>query len=984
MLSAVFTCFLLAPQAVQAAPQSFTVNDPGDAADPSPADGICDSDDTDGVVTCTLRAAIDSANGNANPSDVDQIGFSLATGTEITVATPLPISEPIAIDGCNGTAGATQPCIGVRSTASTKHDGFAVNASNVSIKGMSITGFQSGINQAFAKSNLTIRNNWIGLRLDGTSVEGNTEGVRVTGSGTTIGGPTSGDRNVFGGGSYGILSVSSSSGLTVENNHIGVNPAGTARLPIAGYVAAIQSSSTGTPTVFRDNTLAGGGAATCLTFTGSGALIEGNQIEAGLADEPAPGCQFGISVEEFPSLAADANTIKDNVVGDVDFAGVGIEIRSGDANVLTGNIVGTNLAGEVLGGPGPGVSIYDGSVDGSNPATGNVVGGDTAAEENLIANMGDGIDYDRAAIEILQRAAPAQGVDGNSILRNRGFSNPGGFVDLTGEFDGENTFPDGPDHNEATGPNDGIQQPVISGAGRNQALGTNARPGATVMVFLQGDEPTDVAAFLGSGVADSNGAWRANYAAPRSNGDLVRATQTDANGNTSELSDAASTDAVDPPQPSITDDPGALTNDRRPLFTFEQAAGGDGTSFSCALDSGIFGSCSGGASHRPPSPLPDGQHTFRVVSVDASGNTSTQATRTFSVDATPPAQPVITDGPAASTNDSTPTFTFSGEAQATSRCAVDSVTPVACDGGDFTSSQLADGQHTFRVTQTDQATNESPAATRTFTVDTVNPAAPQISGGPPANTNDATPSFAFNGEPGATFRCVVDSATPVACDSGSFTSEQLADGQHTFQVTQRDAATNESPGSIRSFNVDTVAPETAIDPRPAEGSVTTSKPDFGFSSPGNPGVGFRCRFDSQPFGRCSNVGSHVPATALTAGRHIFEVRAVDPAGNADPTPAQRSFRVGACGGRAATIVGNDHANILRGTRRADVILGLGSADLIKGLGGNDFLCGGGGADDIQGGPGKDALFGQGGPDRLLGGPGKDRLVGGPGTDRQRQ
>ena len=55
---------------------------------------------------------------------------------------------------------------------------------------------------------------------------------------------------------------------------------------------------------------------------------------------------------------------------------------------------------------------------------------------------------------------------------------------------------------------------------------------------------------------------------------------------------------------------------------------------------------------------------------------------------------------------------------------------------------------------------------------------------------------------------------------------------------------------------------------------------------------FKCRFDAAPFGPCSGPGnSHGPAAPLTDGPHAFKVKATDPLGNVDQTPAVRNFVV---------------------------------------------------------------------------------------------
>ena len=100
---------------------------------------------------------------------------------------------------------------------------------------------------------------------------------------------------------------------------------------------------------------------------------------------------------------------------------------------------------------------------------------------------------------------------------------------------------------------------------------------------------------------------------------------------------------------------------------------------------------------------------------------------------------------------------------------------------------------------------------------------------------------------------------------------------------------------------------------------------------------------------------------------------------ATPQPAAPT-----CHGKAATIVGTDGKDRLKGTRKADVIVALGGNDVVKGLGGNDVVCAGDGADRVSGGAGKDLLYGEKGKDRLVGGSGNDRLVGGPDRDTTHQ
>ena len=100
-----------------------------------------------------------------------------------------------------------------------------------------------------------------------------------------------------------------------------------------------------------------------------------------------------------------------------------------------------------------------------------------------------------------------------------------------------------------------------------------------------------------------------------------------------------------------------------------------------------------------------------------------------------------------------------------------------------------------------------------------------------------------------------------------------------------DAAGNvDASAAVRNFTVDLTPPDTNITGGPT-GPTNDSTPTFNFNSPDATAT-FQCRVDAQPFAACTSA--HTTA-ALGDGPHTFQVRAVDPAGNIDPTAAQRAF-----------------------------------------------------------------------------------------------
>jgi hypothetical protein len=84
---------------------------------------------------------------------------------------------------------------------------------------------------------------------------------------------------------------------------------------------------------------------------------------------------------------------------------------------------------------------------------------------------------------------------------------------------------------------------------------------------------------------------------------------------------------------------------------------------------------------------------------------------------------------------------------------------------------------------------------------------------------------------------------------------------------------------------DEVPPETTITSAPA-GPTASGRVPFSFTAD-EPGS-FECRVDEGPWAACASPFTTPPQTQ---GPHTFRVRAVDLAGNVDPTPATRDFLV---------------------------------------------------------------------------------------------
>ena len=201
----------------------------------------------------------------------------------------------------------------------------------------------------------------------------------------------------------------------------------------------------------------------------------------------------------------------------------------------------------------------------------------------------------------------------------------------------------------------------------------------------------------------------------------------------------------------------------------------------------------------------------------------------------------------------------------------------------------------------------------TTTSDTTAPET-TIDSGPSGTVSSTTASFGFaSSEEGSTFECSLDGATFASCTSPESYSD-LADGSHTFRVRAIDKVrnTDDSPAS-RTWTVDT-PPDTAIGSGPSDGSyVRSTTASFSFSSDVSAAT-FECKLDNEAFKSCTSPKSIPDVGILVEGAHTFEVRAIDKAGNVDPTPANRRWTVDTTAPTTSTVLPKEQAqNVSPGT-----------------------------------------------------------------------
>ncbi|MCX6463890.1 MAG: right-handed parallel beta-helix repeat-containing protein [Pseudonocardiales bacterium] len=225
---------------------------------------------------------------------------------------------------------------------------------------------------------------------------------------------------------------------------------------------------------------------------------------------------------------------------------------------------------------------------------------------------------------------------------------------------------------------------------------------------------------------------------------------------------------------------------------------------------------------------------------------------------------------------------------------------------------LPSGEHRFEVRAVDPADlfDGTPAV---FTWQVI-AAAPGPDAVPPSTTlvstpadpsSDAVARYTFRGSdnatpgPNLTYQCSLDGAAFAPCVSPlTFTTLPL--GPHTFAVRTVDAQGNADPTPATHSFVqlppppDTAAPDTVLELTPDPTTVATTAA-FEFSAT-EENVTYECRLDTAAFAPCTSPVSYAD---LATGAHVFAVRAVDLAGNADGTPAEFAWTVTAAPVEAA-------------------------------------------------------------------------------------
>src|SRR6187431_2318128 len=353
--------------------------------------------------------------------------------------------------------------------------------------------------------------------------------------------------------------------------------------------------------------------------------------------------------------------------------------------------------------------------------------------------------------------------------------------------------------------------------------------------------------------------------------------------------------------------------------------------FECSLDDSNFTTCTSPL-HYNDTIITDGPHDFKVFSKDNVGNNDLSPELfTWNVDTIPPTTNItkamdgniITITNSSDTKSNSVIFEFSGNDTGGVgvdhlECSLDGATFTACTSPvQYTTPQITDGTHTFEVLSVDNSTNSDPSPAQfTWNVDTVPPETTILSAsdgnqstvtiGQNTSSKLMTMEFSGNDTGGVGvdhLECSLDGASFTACTSPvQYTTPQITDGTHTFEVLSVDNSTNSDPSPAQlTWNVDTIPPTTNITTAMDGNNITITNSSntksnsviFEFSGNDTGGVGvdhLECSLDGASFTACTSPIQYT-TPQITDGTHTFEVLSVDNSTNSDPSPAQFTWNV---------------------------------------------------------------------------------------------
>jgi hypothetical protein len=337
--------------------------------------------------------------------------------------------------------------------------------------------------------------------------------------------------------------------------------------------------------------------------------------------------------------------------------------------------------------------------------------------------------------------------------------------------------------------------------------------------------------------------------------------------------------AGEPPDaPTITSStPPPPANNNTPTLNGNAATGSTVAIYAtidCSGPSVATGPAEAGTFAIPVSVADNSATTFHATTTK-NGETSRCSSAGFLYTEDSPPKPTIS-GPTSPSPSAAASFTFFATGAVAYQCSLDGAVPSDCTAGSAAYSGLVDGSHTLTVRAQDTLGVLSDASGLTWVIDTTAPDTTLTSGAPDPGSTSAT--FTFTGSDAGSgvsgFQCSLDHLAFVACVT-SITYQNLADGDHSFEVRSVDAAGNvDATPAGRTWTVDTPRPSPTITDSPARLTNRTTA-SFSFSASPAPDH-FECRLDTPTFSACASPQLY---SGLRDGSHTYAVRAVSTGGS---------------------------------------------------------------------------------------------------------
>ncbi len=436
---------------------TYVVNSTADLPDININDNVC----IDANGNCTLRAAIQNANKTSNK---DNIVFNISGNAPFTIVVTdnlPPIQQPVNLDGRTQLNYVSKPIIAIDgSNLPEGKNGLQLigNSTGSEIYALSIGGFKrlevspfgAGLGILANTGNHIIQGNYIGLRPDGTTINGNTgTGLLFNNTGgNLIGGLSQNQGNVISGNSSGVI-----------------------------FEGAVTNS------LATNNTLQGNLIGT--DFTGT--LNKGNRFNLTLID--APNNIVGGSSAAARNIISGANSSTDTSIG----TGIAITGSQSFGNAIIGNYIGTDITGtQSISNVRGGILILFG-------ANNNNIGSDTTGEGNVISGNGQsGVFFQGTTAN----PVVSNSIKGNYIGVDRtgtiALPNSSGIAMVFGGYSNNTIGGTAPNSKNVISGNassgivivDGIDNLIFGNYIGTNAMGTSAVPNNNVGISISGGNNT--------------------------------------------------------------------------------------------------------------------------------------------------------------------------------------------------------------------------------------------------------------------------------------------------------------------------------------------------------------------------------------------------------------------------------------------------------------------------------------------------------------